>query len=99
MFSNRTKKSTNWGKPTIISYWTFEQTGITFDQEYLLFESIQNTSKHRVNSTLWTQIREFFYKTWYFGSRNVKFGSYSYNFGGTDFKEEQTFTNRTKPKE
>ena len=53
------------------------------------------TNRTKISSA-WSQVRQFFYKTWQFGSRNVDFGSYSYTFGGTKIKEDQKFTQRDK---
>lgn len=52
-------------------------------------------NRDKVTST-WGQLRQFFYKSWLFGSRGVKFGSIGYTFGGTNIKEEQKFSDRDK---
>ena len=57
--------------------------------------SVWSKGRDKISSA-WGQVREFFYKTWKFGSHDVKFGSFSYTFGGTKIKEDQPFSQRDK---
>lgn len=52
-------------------------------------------NRDKINSS-WSKLRQVFTKSWLFGSRNVKFGSFGYTFGGTNIEEKQKYTERSK---